>query len=55
MFLVLLHCCQAALSAEITNLGKNYQKELHEKPPVTSSEHQSQSAEPSVDRHRFMR
>ncbi|XP_028278433.1 polycystic kidney disease 2-like 1 protein [Parambassis ranga] len=41
-----------ALSAELNNLGRNYEKELLEKPPATSKEPKSQTA---VDREQFLR
>uniref|UniRef100_I3JVP1 Polycystin 2 like 1, transient receptor potential cation channel n=1 Tax=Oreochromis niloticus TaxID=8128 RepID=I3JVP1_ORENI len=43
-----------ALSAEINNLGVNYQMELHEKPPVKSNEHKSNSSQTFVEREHFL-
>lgn len=55
MFLMLLRFCQEALSAEINNLGMNYQMELHEKPPVKSNEHKSNSSQTFVEQEHFLR
>ena len=45
---------QDALSAELNNLGMNYEKELLEKPP-TSNEQKNQSSHNFVDRDQFLR
>ncbi|XP_073338526.1 polycystin-2-like protein 1 [Pagrus major] len=44
-----------ALSAELNNLGMNYEKQLLEKPPVTSNEQKNQSSHTFVDREQFLR
>ncbi|XP_070697713.1 polycystin-2-like protein 1 [Pempheris klunzingeri] len=44
-----------ALSAELNNLGMNYEKELQEKPPVTSSEQKKPTSHTFADREQFLR
>ncbi|KAF7219597.1 polycystin-2-like protein 1 [Nothobranchius furzeri] len=43
---------KVALNAELNNLGKNYEKDLRERPPVTSNEQKSQT---SVDDDQFLK
>ncbi|KAG7229937.1 hypothetical protein INR49_009657 [Caranx melampygus] len=42
-----------ALSAELNNLGMNYEKELQEKPPVTTNDKKNHSDQTWVDRNSF--
>nr|XP_043901609.1 polycystic kidney disease 2-like 1 protein [Solea senegalensis] len=44
-----------ALSAELNNLGKNYEKELMEKPAVTSTEQKNHSSQIYVDLEQFLK
>ncbi|XP_049926448.1 polycystic kidney disease 2-like 1 protein [Epinephelus moara] len=44
-----------ALCAELNNLGMNYEKELLEKPPVTSNEQRNHSSHTLMDREQFLR
>ncbi|XP_035519182.1 polycystic kidney disease 2-like 1 protein [Morone saxatilis] len=44
-----------ALCAELNNLGRNYEKELLEKPPVTSNEQNNHSGQTFVDQEQFLR
>ncbi|XP_049456856.1 polycystic kidney disease 2-like 1 protein [Epinephelus fuscoguttatus] len=44
-----------ALCAELNNLGMNYEKELLEKPPVTSNEQRNHSSHTLTDREQFLR
>ncbi|XP_010792526.1 polycystic kidney disease 2-like 1 protein [Notothenia coriiceps] len=44
-----------ALSAELNNLGINYQKDVLEKPPVTSNDQKNHSSPTSVDQEEFLR
>lgn len=53
--MVFIFFYQDALSAELNKLGMNYEKELLEKPPVTSSEQKNQSSHTFVDRDQFLR
>lgn len=57
-----LHCnddlsmiSQNALSAEINDLGMNYEKELLEKPPVISNQQNHHSGQADVDWEQFLR
>lgn len=52
--MVFIFFYQDALSAEL-KLGMNYEKELLEKPPVTSNEQKNQSSHTFVDRDQFLR
>lgn len=53
--MVFIFFYQDALSAELNNLGMNYEKELLEKPPLTSNEQKNQSGHSFVDRDQFLR
>uniref|UniRef100_A0A8C4GU66 Polycystic kidney disease 2-like 1 n=1 Tax=Dicentrarchus labrax TaxID=13489 RepID=A0A8C4GU66_DICLA len=44
-----------ALCAELNNLGRNYEKELLEKPPVTSNEQNNHSGQTFADQEQFVR
>lgn len=46
---------QDALSAELNNLGMNYDKELQEKPPMTASDKKSHSAQTWVDQEQLLK
>lgn len=48
-------CFQDALSAEIKNLGLNYEKETLEKNPGTSSGEKSRASQTLVDGEQFSR
>ncbi|CAL9688200.1 unnamed protein product [Knipowitschia caucasica] len=44
-----------ALSAELNNLGTKYEKDLHEKTPVTTNEHKRLGSQTFIDREQFLR
>lgn len=55
VFMLFLFFSQDALSAELNNLGMNYEKELLEKPPATSTDKNHHSGQTWVEREQFLK